>query len=59
MADFFSDTNINMMPSSNLFEFCWVHKMHAGEIQDSRFKYIYSSKLHDFNMDWYTGIGYE
>ena len=24
---------------------------------DSRFKYIYSSKLHDFNMDWYTGIG--
>ena len=24
-----------------------------------RFKYIYSSKLHDFNMDWYTGIGYE
>ena len=28
-------------------------------IQDSRFKYIYSSKLHNFNMDWYTGIGYE
>ena len=24
-----------------------------------RFKYIYSSKVHDFNMDWYTGIGCE
>ena len=24
-----------------------------------RFKYICSSKLHDFNMDWYTGIGIE
>ena len=27
--------------------------------QDSRLKYIYSSKLHDFNMDWYNGIGIE
>ena len=27
--------------------------------QDSRFKYIHSSKLHDFKMDWYTGIGIE
>ena len=26
---------------------------------DSIFKYIYSSKLHDFNMDWYIGIGIE
>ena len=25
----------------------------------SRFKYIYSSHLHDFNMGWYTGIGIE
>ena len=29
------------------------------EIQDSRFKCINSSKLHDFNMDWCTGIGIE
>ena len=26
---------------------------------DSRFKYIYSSKLYDFNMDWCTDIGIE
>ena len=28
-------------------------------IIDSRLKYIYSPKLHGFNMDWYTGIGIE
>ena len=27
---FFSDTKINMMPSSNLCNFWWVHKMHAN-----------------------------
>ena len=27
---FFSDTKINMMPSSNLYDFWWVHKMHAS-----------------------------
>ena len=38
----------------------WIHKIYIeAKIQDSRFKYIYSSKLHDFNMDWYIGIGYE
>ena len=26
----FSDTKINMMPSSNLYDFWWVHKMHAS-----------------------------
>ena len=29
------------------------------QIQDSRLKYIYLWELHDFNMDWYTGIGIE
>ena len=36
-----------------------VNSQFVFEIEDSRFKYIYSSKLHDFNMDWYTGIGYQ
>ena len=27
---FFPDTKINTMPSSNLYEFWWVHKVHAG-----------------------------
>ena len=26
---FFSDTKMNMMPSSNLYDFWWVHKMHV------------------------------
>ena len=30
MADFFPDTKINMMPSPNLYDFWWVHKMHAS-----------------------------
>ena len=30
MADFFSDTKINMMPLSILYDFWWVHKMHAS-----------------------------
>ena len=27
---FFSDKKMNMMPSSNLYDFWWVHKMHAS-----------------------------
>ena len=27
---FFSETKISMMPSSNLYDFWWVHKMHAS-----------------------------
>ena len=27
---FFSETSINMMPSSNLYDFWWVHKMYAS-----------------------------
>ena len=27
---FVSDTKINMMPLSNLYDFWWVHKMHAS-----------------------------
>ena len=27
---FFSDTKLNMMPLSNLYNFWWVHKMHAS-----------------------------
>ena len=32
MADFFSDTKINMMPSPNLYDFWWVRKMHASGV---------------------------
>ena len=27
---FFSETKINMLPSSNLYDFWWVHKMHVS-----------------------------
>ena len=37
----------------------WILFVSWFKIQASRFKYIYSSKLHDFNTDWYTGIGSE
>ena len=30
MADFFSDTKIDMMSLSNLYDFWWVHIMHAS-----------------------------
>ena len=52
----FADVLIGSIRETNNIQTKHVNEVY---IQDSRFKYIYSSKLHDFNMDWYIGIGYE